>query len=170
MHIRTLQKRAAARQEFVRWLANKHPRIAVRAGNAHGFDASLASLLPDYLTPPTDTRTEYVTQSGTVAKSTEASPQAVAQQDSWWQSAVNNVTAAIPQLATSYVQAREITQNMKRADQGLPPVDYSQTGPTVRVQAGVDPSLMKYGLIGIALLGAAFVVPKLIPARSRSRR
>lgn len=157
------QRKVAARQAFMQWLANEHPQIASRAASDSGM-GMLGEFLPSYLTPPksTDTRTEYVTKAGAVVKSSTPSPATVTQQDNWWQGAVRNISDAIPQLATSYYQTKAISANMRRAEQGLPPVDYSASGPTVNVKAQADPAIMRTVLLAAGVIGAALVLPKLI--------
>lgn len=163
MHIRTLHRKAAARQAFMRWLAIENPALASRINPGMAMNG-LADLLPDYLTPPKDTRTEYVTAApGTTAKvTTTAAPAAVQAQESWWQSAVSNITKALPQLATSYAQIRLVNSNLQRAQQGLPPIDPASIAPTVKVQGSLDPTLVRNLAIGAALIGGAILLPKLV--------
>ncbi len=164
MHIEALVKKAKARQAFMRWLANAHPSLAARAARDSGM-SMLGDFLPDYLSPPkiTETRTEYVTQSGVVKKSpTVASPATVAAQESWWKSSVNNITKALPELATSYAQIRLVNTNLQRASNGLPPIDPASIAPTVKVQGSIDPALMRNAMLGVGILAAALVLPKLV--------
>lgn len=75
----------------------------------------------------------------------------------WWDSFVGAVKDIVPIVIGARTQKRIINTQMKRAEQGLPPLDVDQMSPTVRVQAGMTPAMKKI-LIPSLAIGAALIL------------
>ena len=94
----------------------------------------------------------------------------------WWQSLAEGIT----QAGTAYLaykgQKANIDLNLQRAQQGLPPIDYSRyTAPTVRTQVDVSPEILarlrEGGTNTLLLVGgiaaAALLLPRLLGGSKR---
>ncbi|RPH75972.1 hypothetical protein EHM76_00390 [bacterium] len=94
----------------------------------------------------------------------------------WWQSLAEGLTTAGTAYLAYKGQKANIDLNLQRAQQGLPPIDYSRyTAPTVRTQVDVSPEILarlrEGGTNTLLLIGgvaAAFLLlPRLL---GRGRR
>lgn len=88
---------------------------------------------------------------GLGADSAPASDAPPAVQADW----LDRLTTTLPKLVTSYWQLRLINDNMKRAEQGKPPLDPNTSAPQVVVHAPTEltlPAQILMGTAGVVLL------------------
>lgn len=127
-----LGRRQLARAQFLTWLKNTHPAVF-----QHGLKVAERA------------KASFVKQTGDPAAlsglgwTVGETGAAVAEPKSWWQSMAEGIT----QAGTAYLafrgQKAAIEANMRRVDQGLPPLDYSPyMAPTVRTQVAVSPEIL----------------------------
>lgn len=68
-----------------------------------------------------------------------------------------SIVGGIKDLAPAYLQFQNqkkiMSMQLKRAEQGLPPLNVEQLAPTVRVQAGLSPDIKKMLLPALAIMG-----------------
>ncbi len=77
--------------------------------------------------------------------------------ESW----VDSLTRLLPVLATTYQQKQLLEENMRRAQQGLAPIDVSQYSPAVRVGMTDDTKKMMYiAAAVVAALIALYILKK----------
>lgn len=73
---------------------------------------------------------------------------------------------ALARVAQTYLladsQRRLLNIQLQRAEQGLPPLNSAQYGIGASVNVGVAPDTQKTLLIGLGILAAVLVLPKLI--------
>lgn len=79
-----------------------------------------------------------------------------------WDDFTANVTKVAAPLTQAYQQNKLFKAQLKRAEQGLAPLEAEQIQPPMRVQAGIDSSLTKPLMIGGAVLLAALVLPMVL--------
>jgi hypothetical protein len=157
-----------ARAQFLTWLKRTHPVIF-----NHGLRVAERA------------KASFVRQSGNPAAlsglglSATESGAVVTEPKSWWQSLAEGIT----QAGTAYLayrgQRAAIDANMRRVDQGLPPMDYSPyMAPTVRTQVDVSPEIMArlretgadtMKTVSVIAIGAAgvFLLSKMIGGKRR---
>lgn len=156
-----LSTRELARAQFLTWLKNNHYGIFQRIV----ADAEKA-------------KRAFEHQSGNKAAiaglaQVQIGTQAVSAPKTWWQSAIDSLT----QLATGALvykgQKAAIEANLKRAEQGLPPIDYTDyTSPVIRTEVGVSPEIIarvkdtgNWVLWGALGIGAVLLVTTLARRR-----
>jgi hypothetical protein len=82
----------------------------------------------------------------------------------WGQTLSSFVSQVLGPLASAYQQKQIIDVNIKRAEQGLQPLDVSQIAPTVNV--GVSPQVQQMGIIaGLGI--AALIVTVMVISRKK---
>lgn len=140
--------RNAARQQFLVWLGARHPNLAARVNPGSGFGAEMAALAADYSLPSANQTTVTA-----------------AADDSWWKSLTKSISEAAPQFIQAKAQYDLMKTNLRRAEQGLPPIDSASIAPTVKVQAQTSPEQNKVLLIGAAIIGGALLLPALLKRR-----
>jgi hypothetical protein len=149
---------------FMGWVAATHPaiynylrasngdavqaieqgRVATQGGYGVG-DISADQALADSLATPTVAAVAPDTSTGaTLAQ--------------FAQTAVNAASAMLP----VYQQQQIFNLQLSRAKAGLPPLDTSNLTANSGLQFGINTSTQKVLLIGVALLGAFYVLPKLL--------
>jgi hypothetical protein len=77
-----------------------------------------------------------------------------------WDSIVGGIKDVLPTIVQARAQQKIFDAQMKRATQGLPPLQTAEYAPTVRVQAGVSPGItdtLKQMAIPLAVAGAGFL-------------
>jgi hypothetical protein len=122
--------RIESRNQFYDWLQRRHPRVMDRV---MGFGY------------------------GTLA---DATPAAAAPDAPWYETLAVGLSKAAPNLITAKAQYDLIKVNMKRSQQGLPPIDSASVAPTVRVQTDLPPevkqtnTIIKWAVGGVGVLGA----------------
>lgn len=123
MPVKPINKAEAARMQFVTWLKNTHPELyaeAVKRTEAWREKMAAASGRPATI---------------------EGLNETTGESQSWWEKLTETVTT----LGTSYLsyknQQDAIEINLERAQQGLPPIDMSQSAPVVRTQIDVTPEI-----------------------------
>lgn len=155
-----LTPKQRARAQFLTWLKRNNPGL-FQAALKHAETA----------------KASFVEQTGNPAAlsglgwSLTESGGAVAEPKSWWSSLAEGIT----QAGTAYLaykgQKAAIDMNLARAQQGLPPMDYSSyAAPTVRTQVDVSPEILarlrEGGTNTLLLIGgiaaAFFLLPKLL--------
>ncbi len=99
---------------------------------------------------------------GDTAPSTSTTPAATT---GWLDTLTGMLKQAVPVYLSTYQQKQLIDINIERAKQGLPPVDQSSIAPQVNVslppeQMNQITSAGKYALIGVGVLGVAFLLSK----------
>jgi hypothetical protein len=160
-----LTPKELARAQFLTWLKETHPTV-FRAALEHAETA----------------KAHFAAQTGNpgalsgLGWTMGADGTAVAEPKSWWSSLAEGIT----QAGTAYLaykgQKANIELNLQRAQQGLPPVDYSRyTAPTVRTQVDVSPEILarlrEGGMNTMLLIGgvlaAVLVLPKLLGGSRR---
>lgn len=158
-----LTGKALARAQFLTWLKQTNP-VVFREG----------------LKVAERAKAHFVAQTGNpaalsgVGLSSLGDGTTVAESKSWWQSLAEGIT----QAGTAYLaykgQKASIDMNLQRAQQGLPPIDYSRyNAPTVRTQVDVSPEILarlrEGGTNTLLLVGgiaaAALILPKLLGSR-----
>lgn len=132
-------QKTAARKAFLHWLAQNHPRLSSEVmRDSTGFGPELAALAADYSAPsPNQNQTD----------------------DSWWRSLSKGITDLAPSVIAAKSQYDLMKLNLRRADQGLAPIDSASVAPTVRVQGEIAPQdkrdFMGLGLAAAGIIGAA---------------
>jgi hypothetical protein len=156
-----------AKAQFLTWLKQTHPAVF-----RHALEVAETA------------KASFAEQSGNGAAlsglgwTMGANGTVVAEPKTWWQSLAEGIT----QAGTAYLaykgQKANIELNMQRAQQGLPPIDYSRyNAPTVRTQVDVSPEILarlrEGGMNTLLLVGgvlaAVLVLPKLLGGSSRRR-
>jgi hypothetical protein len=66
-------------------------------------------------------------------------------------------TDILKQALPAYQQVKILREQEKRRAAGLPPLETEQLAPTVRVQAGLDPQLVKMLMFGGLAVGGALL-------------
>lgn len=69
----------------------------------------------------------------------------------WWDSFVGAAKQLVPVIVQAKSQKKILDVQLRRAQQGLPPLDAGQIAPTVRVQAGLTPSMKKILIPSLAI-------------------
>jgi len=72
---------------------------------------------------------------------------------SWWDSFVGAAKQLVPVAIQARSQKQILDVQLRRAEQGLPPLQTSQIAPTVQVQAGLTPALKKILIPALAIGG-----------------
>jgi len=84
------------------------------------------------------------------------------EKDTWWDSFIGAAKELVPVIVGARSQKKILDVQLRRAEQGLPPLNTQQISPTVRVQAGLTPDMKRLvlpALLGITAL-VAFMVWK----------
>lgn len=128
-----LPPKQLARAQFLTWLKTRHPAVFRHALRV--AETAKASFAAQAGNP--------AALSGLGWSMSADGETAVAEPKSWWQSLAEGIT----QAGTAYLaykgQKANIELNMRRAEQGLAPVDYSAyTAPTLRTQVDVSPEIL----------------------------
>lgn len=113
-----------SQQQFVKWLSKEYPAMSEQLKNR--IDGDLALAASDATQKPTGI----------------------------WDSIVGGIKDLAPQYLQFKNQKKIMEMQLKRAKQGLPPLNVEQLAPTVRVQAGLSPDLKRLVLPAMALVGA----------------
>jgi len=157
------------RAQFLTWLKRTHPAVF-----NHGLrvaETAKASFVRQSGNP--------AALSGLGATVVPGKAGAIVEPKSWWSS----LAEGIAQAGTAYLayrgQRAAIDANMRRVDQGLPPMDYSPyMAPTVRTQVDVSPEIMArlreagadtMKMVTMVAIGAAgvFLLSKFIGGKRR---
>ncbi len=115
-------------QQFVKWMRVNEPRLYRAAASAAGSATGNTSVLS-------------AADTGQPAGG------------SWWDSFIGAAKQLVPVAIQARSQKRILDVQLRRAEQGLPPLQTSQIAPTVNVQAGVTPDLKKILIPALAIGG-----------------
>ncbi len=74
----------------------------------------------------------------------------------WWDSFISGAKELVPVIVQARSQKNILDVQLRRAEQGLSPLNTSQIAPTVQVQAGISPELKRL-LIPALGIGAALL-------------
>jgi hypothetical protein len=162
-----LSQKELARAQFLTWLKETNPAVF-----RHALQVAETA------------KAHFAAQTGNPAAlsglgwTMGADGGAVAESKTWWQSLAEGIT----QAGTAYLaykgQKANIELNLRRAEQGLAPIDYSRyTAPTLRTQVDVSPEILarikESGMNTLLLVGgvlaAVLVLPRLLGG-GRGRR
>ncbi len=127
-----LSQKEIARAQFLTWLKQTYPAVFRHALEvAETAKASFAA------------QTRNPAALSGLGWTMNADGAAAVEPKSWWSSLAEGIT----QAGTAYLaykgQKAAIDANMARANQGLPPIDYSAyAAPTVRTQVDVSPEIL----------------------------
>jgi len=113
-----------SQQEFLRWVSKEYPALSEQLKNRIDGDLALA------------------------ASDATQKPKGI------WDSIVSGIKDLAPQYLQFKNQKKIMSMQLKRAEQGLPPLNVEQLAPTVRVQAGLSPDLKRFIFPIVALIGA----------------
>lgn len=104
--------------QFASWLKAEHPALYRRAKMA------------------ADRAVQQKAQLSGLGESDEAAKKP------WYQTFFQTVATAGTTLLQLKAQKSQLETNLKRAEQGLPPVTYADTGPTIRTQVNLEPDVV----------------------------
>lgn len=160
-----LNRTQLARAQFLTWLKRSNPAI-FRSALQHAEKA----------------KAHFVAQTGNPAalsglgQTMLKDGSTVIENKTWWQSATEGILALATGALAYKGQKAAIEMNMRRAEQGLPPIDYSRySAPTVRTEVDVSPEILARlresgtsTLLVIGGIAAAFLLlPRLLPRSGR---
>ena len=170
-----LTRTELSKAQFLTWLKDRYPAVfkyglkvaetdkarwAQQSGNPGALSGLNDMYVPDY---------------GMGAKSGGTVVQEPA---TWWQSATEGILALATGSLAYKSQKAAIEANMRRAELGQPPVDYSAYGaPTVRTQIALSPEILarlkETGMTTALIIGAGvlavMLLPKLLGGSRRGR-